>query len=80
MLNYVRKNKITDISHVDFNKFYSKNKKYFKNMKKNSAEVELKEAISGDLKYYDKTDRIELSAAKDNLKYTIKELRKLKGN
>lgn len=80
LLNYVRKNKITDISQVDFNKFYSKNKKYFKNMKKNSAEVELKEAISGDLKYYDKTDRIELSAAKDNLKYTIKELRKLKGN
>ena len=80
LLNYVRKNKITDISQVDFNKFYSKNKKYFKNMKKNSAKVELKEAISGDLKHYEKTDRMNLQEAKKNLKYTIKELRKLKGN
>jgi len=80
LLNYVKKNKITDISQVDFNKFYSKNKKYFTDLSKITAEAELKEAISGDLKNWDKLDRRELRMAEKRLEKINRELRKLEGN
>ena len=78
LLNYVKKNKITDISQVDFNKFYSKNKEYFTDLSKITAEVELKEAISGDLKNWDKLDRRELRMAEKRLEKINKELKKMK--